>query len=169
MRNFITIAESLSFDFDEDDQLNEAVNLPAWKRWWGNFNTGEIFEVPANMEHDQYVENHLEDFLSRFTIDDILGDGSEFYDKNHEILNAIYDLGWEAILYETRARTLMLRYNTERQNAKNIGRKLISKIADEYQIDTVYIDLLKNTTTVKHYVLSGRDLEFFLKTGNLRG
>jgi hypothetical protein len=160
--NQIKSVFNTSFSRDSDD-ISEAVVAPfaKWKRWWGNLQTGDLLAVPDGMEHDQYAEANVDEFLDYGTID-LLSQHGEWWENNDAWLEAIYEAGWQAILWDGSTSSLMLRQQGGDNN--KIIRKFVTKVAKSVPVESVHIDL---EGTGGHASLTGRDLQRFIKTGLL--
>ena len=148
--------------------VEAAYEIERWHRWWANMNTGELVPVTAP-SHDEYLFDHLDDFLDRVVIDDIMADAwdpEDYHEKIDDILYAVYDRGWQAVIYDGNNGCLSLR--TSGQPRPQAFAKIASTINKTLPVLAVIVDLgSASGTSVFHRITDPAKVKRFLRTGQM--
>lgn len=158
MRDIIDLVESYSFALQ--------------KKWWANSFTGELLSIPQNIaDHDEYLHEHLDEFLTDDEIEQCGGDSDEDEfspgsSLSDAILEMCYKKGWEAVLYDGNNNYLHLR-GTASSTTTTALVKIANRINHDYPIVHLFIDILEADDKIRHYNLKDNDLTRFLKRGVL--
>lgn len=149
--------------------ISEAMSpFASWRRWWGNSVTGELVPVAAGEDHDAYLLDNINDFLTdeelaHFGFEG--GDEWELRDHLDPILEMVYAKGWQAILYDGEHRSLMARVSGD-SNA-GVLQRITAKVMDSVPVEVLHVDRVLPNNRIMSAELSGRPLDLFLKTGRI--